>query len=578
MFNVMSRYRKMIYLVPLIAVLALAAYLLLVGQATAQAQDPPGDCWGGALNPEPVTCYILEETQKDGLLLVEGIYHALNGPLYVLIAGDESVEDRGLPEAFALKAAEFVRTPKAAEYFHLESVCQKYNSREACISKEFSGPGFGSDPLRYGGEPYSITYHDKGAYAYSRGFAGFYNWPSGAYDNVYLLLGGAAARKERPGWASWRQLWPQQDVGPASAGADVNGMVFDVSDVDAKSDLGDNDCRKHIESYVVSDGYCGLWETKGHLGLAGVHGHSSADARYYQVKEPIPIQSDKLEQLRLDIMSDHFRSIHEAGHFEVEIIPVKYDLGQLWKWAVILNRFAYSKGNTVGILGAGVGTNGVPINDPEKIREVIGVLVLDRDVATSAFPTLLPALGIPVDAVGSIGEAKPQPLRSEVALGFTNGAQLVDGTQPDSSTVGATESELLPTPLSPAVADSPQEPAVANLEKLSSDSHQSQPPVTKLGGQEAPVAGDRKAQMEEPATSDKPFTALQDVPKHEPVLATDAAAATAPLPPPTGTSESGARRSSTGGMSSWRLPVTAGVLALILLLGTGAYILHRRRA
>ena len=39
------------------------------------------------------------------------------------------------------------------------------------------------------------------------------------------------------------------------------------------------------------------------------------------------------------------------------IIPVKYDFGELWRWSVILNRFAVSAGNTVGITAGRVVLN-----------------------------------------------------------------------------------------------------------------------------------------------------------------------------------------------------------------------------
>ena len=99
----------------------------------------------------------------------------------------------------------------------------------------------------------------------------------------------------------------------------------------------------------------------------------------------------------------------------MKLIPVKYDFWELWSWATILNRFALSAGNTVGIVRAYVDTNelrqnrhyfpleGWELDDPEDastVRSTVGVGVLDARMVAEALPELLPLLGIPVDAVG----------------------------------------------------------------------------------------------------------------------------------------------------------------------------------
>ena len=111
----------------------------------------------------------------------------------------------------------------------------------------------------------------------------------------------------------------------------------------------------------------------------------------------------------------------------VEIIPVKYDYRELWRWSTILNRFALSAGNTLNITRAYIGTNEprqrsvvvtsqgqqhyitsvsddygrtIPTAD---IREVIVLVVYgDYQRAANELPVLLPQLGIPVDAVGMV--------------------------------------------------------------------------------------------------------------------------------------------------------------------------------
>ena len=106
----------------------------------------------------------------------------------------------------------------------------------------------------------------------------------------------------------------------------------------------------------------------------------------------------------------------------MEIFPVEWDYEDLWRWAIVLERFSRSAANTIGIIGAGVwwnqdysagtvvyprvflnGLSGVYRYQPADIRETIIVRTLgDQQVVADALPVLLPLLGIPVDAVGVV--------------------------------------------------------------------------------------------------------------------------------------------------------------------------------
>ena len=60
---------------------------------------------------------------------------------------------------------------------------------------------------------------------------------------------------------------------------------------------------------------------------------------------PIPDDDVELEALKQQVAPDY------ATHgWEVHIHRVPYDFGQLWRWKVILDRFALSAANTVGIV------------------------------------------------------------------------------------------------------------------------------------------------------------------------------------------------------------------------------------
>ena len=107
----------------------------------------------------------------------------------------------------------------------------------------------------------------------------------------------------------------------------------------------------------------------------------------------------------------------------VEIIPVPYSFGNLWRSFIVLNRFAESSGNTVGIRSANIDHNwsgwegesvfpspsipevgytegGYRIPSQERTTIHLKTHGLDRTVA--ALPTLLPQLGLKEETVGVV--------------------------------------------------------------------------------------------------------------------------------------------------------------------------------
>ena len=143
---------------------------------------------------------------------------------------------------------------------------------------------------------------------------------------------------------------------------------------------------------------------------------------------------------------------------------MKYSFPDLWKWGVILDRFAKSQGNIIGILHAGVHNNtraaylsyelglyleegsgsvwseGEGYANPGLVRETISILALDPYVVQDALPVLLPQLGIPVDAVGVILKDRQKALFIRPAGGTSSeagdgnadtGLQSGDQSQPE---------------------------------------------------------------------------------------------------------------------------------------------------
>ena len=217
-----------------------------------------------------------------------------------------------------------------------------------------------------------------------------------------------------PSWASWTRLWPER-----SPVRDVHsGTSFDLSEVDLKN-IPKPDCEEWINAYG-----CNMWKRHPKSGIAGFHrdyNSLSSGRAAMQIKETlIPDDVEEREALKEKLYPGYDYERRENS-LEIELIPVKYDFGELWRWATILNRFAVSSGNTIGIESAYVHNNrsayyGIresvlllddlgpgEYEDSSTIRETVAVYALDARRVAEALPELLPLLGIPVDAVGILG-------------------------------------------------------------------------------------------------------------------------------------------------------------------------------
>ncbi len=352
------------------------------GEVEYTREEPEDECWDGALDGEPVACFVLEQAEADGALQVEAIFEAPSGPLYVVLAQSEPIDDV-LLSVLRDKFLEFVVTPDRLEAYGMELECREYVDLGSCVDDVF------------GSGPWHLSSGDS---------LSIFSYATSTHDDVILIPGGTEGRRRVPGWGSWVQLWPKPEVGANQASGASAVERFDVSDVDTVNGLSDEDCESH--EYVVNTGSCGVWRNLGEWGYVGMHGphfwiQGERNVVYVQLTAPIPDES-QLREFELGMIGQAAREVYESGEMDFEYIEVKYGLGQLWRWAVILDRFKYSKANTVGIVFAALSTNGVPPNRPQDIRETISVSALDPELVRAALPELLPALGIPVDAVGRI--------------------------------------------------------------------------------------------------------------------------------------------------------------------------------
>ena len=376
------------------------------------------DCFGGVLTAEPLHCYALGRAERRRVIDVEAIYEAPSRVLYVMLRQEEPLSESDL---------RFLKEV-SGEYFDAKRPAQREYRHEICWDVEL--------------------HRRECALALAQWEAGVMPLPI-EYASIHIRTGGAEARRIEPGWASWRQLWPEPEGGvePYRAG------VFDVSDV-GTTNFPELDCRKEFPYGHSMTPSCLGW-TDLDRAIAG----GRADRRqipnimYIQVKSP-PSDPAELERLK-EHLSSELRS-----KYEVEIIPVPYDFGELWRWSVILERFAHSAGNTIGITRAGVTANDYPhltspvisrrtarpdsSDDVSTWRETVYVGALNAEQVADALPDLLPQLGIPVDAVTIVIEDYKGPSHG-FALGGTR-AEADQGRTTDGADVVAQAASDLGVP------------------------------------------------------------------------------------------------------------------------------------
>ncbi len=409
-------------------------------EKAAVGTSPPGDCWGGLLSKESLHCHVLEEAQRDGEIQVVAMYEAPNAVLHIFLAGSRPL-DWDLAGVFEQKAIEFLDGPQGVNHYRDidERQCTGLSGREWKLC--------------------SLGWVD---------FRGLTDYPPGQlfppfpldsdYVQIFLYPGGSEARKSVAGWPAWRQVWPTVD---APRGSDVP-LSIDVSDV-STTDIPEPDCDTDPVVYVS----CAVWKRVPETRVAGRIG------RYFQVKGPLPQDEEELEALKLKLYPPPDDLSFAAAYFcyenfdedglcrythtdgstaicreetnmctafgdgftrllpteappEVVLIPVGHSYGELWRWSVILNRFAHSAGNTIGItlvepsqnrqvndddvlVAAGPGQATLGPDDKvvrSTVRDGIFIEALVPQTVVDALDELLPLLGIPESAIVLV---RPKP-------------------------------------------------------------------------------------------------------------------------------------------------------------------------
>ena len=394
--------RHRIGIATIVAALVVAVFSIY----TVPPNPPLGDCFGGALSQDPLHCYVLEQADRQSVIDLEKVYDT-DGVLYFSLRQDGDVAD---------DVYDFIRA-KSSEFY------DRWPDDVPVLS-------FYDECLEHLKPTYRECYLEVGLNR-------MYLPKSMEHNDILFYTGDETARRLELGWASWRQVWPA--VAGGASGSSETPTTFDVSDVDM-TNLPVDACPEVLHGDVVD-----VCSRDPDVALSIVARHKG----YFQIKDP-PTDEAGLAALKEILVPCYNKSgpctymatttvtsivdgveTHTATRTEVYfeardpgdlvIIPVKYSLEELARWAEILNRFATSRGNTIGIMLTVVASNrwGAPSAiwptdnlgparrgligyDPASIRETIAVTGFNATRIADALPTLLPLLGIPVDAVGIV--------------------------------------------------------------------------------------------------------------------------------------------------------------------------------
>ena len=429
--NVNGRWMKLV----IIAVFSIA--FAVRAAPVVHADDPPlGDCFGGVLSSDPLHCYVLEQAQRRDVIDIEAIYDVVDTYLYIFLRQDDPIGD-GVGRFFREKSHEFAdrwrdRVAEPPEYDYCVRAPVRLwpgvpvgGTRDCLVDATTIWTG---DTLL----PYSAN-----------------------YKNILVRAGGEEARHVEPAdiRRPMRKVWPVTSSGASGASGYSSGVptTFDVSDVDM-TNLPVHACPEVLHGHRLE-----ICSRDQDLAPSVVERQSGGGVVYYQIKDP---PEDKAELAALKeilfpcydrIGACTYRATTTISHIvngvetqvatstqvylnsskvtKLEVIPVKYNRGELRRWAEILDRFATSSGNTIGILAATV-SNNHPRGSAEfwpldtlgsaasvaDIRTTIELSAHNGQLVVDSLSVLLPLLGIPTDAVGVVREW-------EAIYGVTPGAR-----------------------------------------------------------------------------------------------------------------------------------------------------------
>ncbi len=371
--------------------LAALAAALVLGASTGRSSS--GNCFAGALSKDPIHCQVLTAAYDEGVLDIEAMYTGRN-LLYIFIANPES-EGQAINDYIYQKAKQAVQADPVPHCF-TEEHPDWCNGGTMELPFSASGPPRGA--LLPGSEQYA---------------------------NLRLIPGGKQALTEQPGWASFKHLWPASDAILAGAGGDG---TFDLSDVDLVVD-GEPDCSNTYHSG------CKWYHFNPNLEIVGDWGNftNPEATKLYEVKAEPGKERERIKAVKAAFARNRPDLKPGVNWAKRVFVPVKYSYLELWRWATLLDRFAQSRSNDIGVERAEVGANtgvepyeshylaGVAPagntdrpRDMARIRTTIEIWSFEPQKTIRALPQLLSQLGIPEDAVGVVVDGNELPTAPEI--------------------------------------------------------------------------------------------------------------------------------------------------------------------
>ena len=393
-------------------ILALAmSYFATPVSADAPTHGESNDCFGGALSSDPIHCEVFEWAHNEGVIDVDAVYRA-GKALYIYLTQADRLDDAALQKMLD-KSREIAR--RTGEY--------------ECVL----------DSLLCGSGVVSASRLDIPGYILPK---------SSVYQTIEVFPDGAEARRSSPGWQVFQQFWPEAEAG--AGGATGTEGDFDISEVDRTNfpTLTGN-CNSPLVTGLYAD--CRRWENHPGLGIASGYADTWNDKAYVYVKAGVGDEAPKTALM--NAQPDYYTEDR------LVVVAVLHDFEELWRWSLVLDRFANSSGNTLGITHIELGFNTLgglgkdrkyvfPLEDApdltDYIREhegfadglrwrlIIQVETLDFEQTVAGLPRLLRQLEIPESAVGLIFEKKHH-------LAERGYAQLGESLEPSAGNVDLAE-------------------------------------------------------------------------------------------------------------------------------------------
>ena len=367
------------------------------------------DCFGGVLSEEPLHCHALQQAHNAGIIEVDAIYQ-IGEILEFYLTQTTPVSGDTL---------KYIREQALAE---ARSTGYRPPTPQEC----------GSDlPWCYVG---LMVIDDINTFALP---------PTASYENIRLFPGGSKARLSRPGWASYRQVWPEVEGNESRDRRSDDASGFDVSGVDT-TNFPNLRCMFKLTGGTGQS--CGFWSSIPEARVAGFRDLGGGENRRLQwrVKVTPGDEEAQLAAAKEAIIQWNPDGLNDNN---VVVVPVKNDYGDYLRWAIVLNRFANSEGNTIGMYSANIGENHggfrgraefvleslpdegmVRAESIERYRTTLHIWTYDQPATVEALPTLLSQLGIPVDAVGVVIQYGDRPMGATTPDVLDTGANyVVDG-------------------------------------------------------------------------------------------------------------------------------------------------------